>query len=275
MTFHRSIRSLISLPYGHHHHGTPLIDHPMETDDRGIWVLKVSLVGLLVTALFQLLIVSLSGSTGLFADSIHNLADAFTAVPLWIAFLLARRLPTRRYTYGYGRAEDVAGALIVLLIFISSLLSGYESLQKFLHPEPLRQVRWVMAAALVGFAGNEGVAILRIRVGRQIGSAALATDGQHARADGWTSLAVLIGGAGSLLGFPLADPLIGFLITIAIVFVLKDSAMMIWHRLMDAVDPADVEEVERLAAAVAGVEGCIGCVCAGSGTPCGQNCTLP
>jgi cation diffusion facilitator family transporter len=253
MSLQRTIHQLVPCPH-RHHHATALIDRQMGTSERGIWALKVSLAGLVLTALFQLVIVSLSGSSGLFADSIHNLADAFTAVPLWIAFQLARRPPTRRYTYGYGRAEDMAGALIVLLIFLSSLLSGYESLQKLLHPEPLREVWWVMAAALVGFVGNEGVAIFRLRIGRQIGSAALVADGQHARADGWTSLAVLIGAAGSLLGFRLADPLVGVLITIAILFVLKDSAMMIWHRLMDAVDPEEVAGVERLAAATAGVE---------------------
>src|SRR5258708_27252041 len=123
------------------------------------------------------------------------------------------------------------------MIFLSSLGAAYESYQKLLHPEPLRSVWWVMAAAIVGFVGNEGVAILRMRIGRQIGSAALMADGQHARVDGWTSLAVLLGAVGSLLGFPLADPIIGILITLIILFRVKDSAEPMWRRLMHAVEP--------------------------------------
>jgi cation diffusion facilitator family transporter len=244
-----------ALPFLHgHHHGEAPVDRAMETSVRGVWALKVSLVGLFITALFQLAIVLLSGSAGLLADSIHNVADAFTAVPLWIAFVLARHPATRRYTYGYGRAEDIAGAIIVLMIFLSALLAAYESAQKLLHPEPLRDAGWVIAAALVGFVGNEGVAVLRIRIGRQIGSAALVADGQHARVDGWTSLAVLLGALGSRLGFPLADPLIGLLITLVILFVVKDSAVTVWRRLMDAVDPQQVEALECEARAIPGVE---------------------
>lgn len=252
---HRPLGWLVeAVPFlhGHPHSETPL-ERALETNARGVWALKVSLIGLFVTALFQLGIVLISGSAGLLADTIHNVTDAFTAVPLWIAFALARRPATRRYPYGYGRAEDVAGALIVLMIFLSSLLAASESAQKLMHPEPLRDVWWVMAAALVGFIGNEGVAIFRMRIGRQIGSAALMADGQHARVDGWTSLAVLLGALGSLLGFPLADPLIGLLITLVILFIVKDTAVIIWRRLLDAVDPQQVEMVEREAHAIPGV----------------------
>jgi cation diffusion facilitator family transporter len=247
-------RLLAAIPFLHgHRHGEAPVDRAMETNARGVWALKVSLMGLGATALFQLVIVLWSGSAGLLADSIHNVADAFTAVPLWIAFALARRPPTRRYTYGYGRAEDIAGAIIVLVIFLSALVAGYESLQKLLHPQPLHDAIWVIAAALVGFAGNEAVAVFRIRIGRQIGSAALLADGQHARVDGWTSLAVLLGALGSLLGWPLADSIIGILITLVILFVVKDSTVMIWRRLMDAVEPQHVEAVEHEAHAIAGV----------------------
>jgi len=243
-----------ALPFLHRHsHGEANVDQAMETSDRGIWELKISLVGLGVTALFQLVIVLLSGSVGLLADTIHNFSDALTAVPLWIAFALARRPPTRRYTYGYGRAEDIAGVVIVLMVFLSSLVAGYESYQKFFHPEPMRYVWWVMAAAIVGFLGNEGVAVFRIRIGREIGSAALVADGQHARVDGLTSLAVLLGAVGSLLGFPLVDPIIGIVITVAILFIVKDTTVTMWCRLMDAVDPEMVEKVERLASTVPGV----------------------
>jgi cation diffusion facilitator family transporter len=248
-------RLLEALPFFHgHHHDGGQVDRALESSNRGIWALKVSLAILSLTALFQLVIVLLSGSMGLFADSVHNVTDALTAIPLWIAFALARKPASSRYPYGYGRAEDLAGALIVLMIFLSALVAGYESVQKFFHPEPLRYVGWVIAAAIVGFVGNEAVAFLRMRIGREIGSAALVADGRHAQVDGLTSLAVLVGAIGSLLGFPLADPLIGALITMTILFIVRDTAVTIWRRLMDATEPEQIQDIERIVAAVAGVE---------------------
>jgi cation diffusion facilitator family transporter len=229
------------------------MDSALETSARGIWALKISLVGLAITAALQLVVVMTSGSVGLLADTIHNGADALTAVPLWLAFVLGRRPPNRRYTYGYGRAEDVAGVIIVGMIGLSAAVAAYESVQKLIHPQPVTNLGWVAVAAIVGFLGNEAVAAFRIRVGNEIGSAALIADGQHARADGLTSLAVLVGVIGVALGFPLADPLVGLLITIAILAILKDTAVTMWHRLMDAVDPELVDTVEHAAAAIPGV----------------------
>ena len=178
----------------------------MATNERGIWALKVSLIGLGATALFQVVIVLLSGSTALLADTIHNLGDAATSVPLWIAFALQRRARSRRFTYGYGRAEDLAGVVIVGLIFVSACVAGYESIRKLIDPQPVTHLWWVAAAAIIGFIGNEAVAVFRIRVGEQIGSAALIADGQHSRVDGFTSLAVLIGAIGVSMGVPILDP---------------------------------------------------------------------
>jgi cation diffusion facilitator family transporter len=242
------------IPFLHgHSHGEAHVDPALEGSERGLWALKLSLVGLGLTAAFQLVIVFISGSVGLLADTIHNASDALTAIPLGIAFVLGRRAATRRYTYGYGRAEDVAGVIIVAMIFLSALVAAYESIQKLLHPQPLSNLGWVMAAAVVGFLGNEAVAVFRIRVGREIGSAALIADGQHARIDGLTSLAVLVGALGVLVGFPLADPIVGLLITVAILFIVKDTAVTMWQRLMDAVEPEVVDGIERVAAAVPGV----------------------
>ena len=244
-----------AIPFLHgHKHGDVNIDSAMETNTRGLWALKISLLGLGATALFQLIVVLSSGSVGLLADTIHNFSDALTAIPLGIAFVLGRKLATRRYTYGYGRAEDLAGVSIVIMIFLSALVAGYESVIKILHPAPLQNAWWVLVAAFIGFLGNEGVAIFRIRVGREIGSAALIADGQHARADGLTSLAVVFGVVGSMLGFPLADPIIGLLITVTILFIVKDTVITMWHRLMDAIDPAIIDRIERTASAVKGVE---------------------
>ena len=244
----------IPIPFGHgHSHGDLSLDKPLETSERGIWALKVSLAGLGLTALLQFLVYLSSGSVGLLADTIHNAADALTAVPLWIAFSLSKRPPTRRFTYGYGRAEDVAGVIIVLMIFLSGLLALYEAFAKLLNPSPPGNLPWVAAASILGFVGNEAVARLRIRVGNEIGSAALVADGQHARADGFTSLAVLVGATGVWLGFPMADPLAGLLITLAIFLILKDTALAVGQRLVDAVDPKIVDRIETLAGAAPGV----------------------
>ncbi len=243
------------LPFGHgHSHGEANIDSALEGSERGIWAIKVSLVALGLTTLAQFAIYWGSGSVALLADTLHNLVDAVNGLPLWLALVLSRRAANRRYTYGYGRAEDLAGVLIVLLILITALVAGYESIERFVNPQPLQNIRWVIAAAVIGFLGNEAVAVFEIRVGREIGSAALIADGQHARVDGLTSLAVVGGALGTLAGFPLADPLVGLLITVAILFIVKGTAMTMWHRLMDAVDPAITEQIEQTAASVQGAQ---------------------
>jgi cation diffusion facilitator family transporter len=225
----------------------------LEGSQRGIWALKISLVGLLATALFQVVIVLISGSAALLADTIHNFADALTAVPLWIAFVVGRRPPNRRYTYGYRRAEDLAGIFVVLVMLASAALAAWESYRKLVSPEPLLYLPWVMVASVIGFLGNELVAIFRIRVGREIGSAALEADGLHARTDGLTSLAVLVGAIAVWWGYPRADPIVGLLITIPILQVVWGAARTIWQRLMDAVDPTLVDAVEQGAAKITGV----------------------
>ena len=238
----------------HSHDASDRADAQLESSSRGIWALKISLLALAATAAFQVVIFLISGSVALLADTIHNFSDALTAIPLWIAFALGRRAATPRYTYGYGRAEDLAGVFIVLMIAASAGLAAWESIQRLIDPQPVANLGWVMVAAVVGFAGNEAVAVFRIRVGREIGSAALVADGYHARTDGFTSLAVLLGAIGVWLGFPLADPLVGLAITVAILFLLRAAATQIWHRLMDASDPQVVSELEAAAAGVPGVE---------------------
>lgn len=238
-------------PHSHSNQVTAL--DPALLNQRGIWALKISLVALLATALFQVGIVAISGSVALLADTIHNFSDALTAIPLWLAFILARRARNRHYTYGYGRAEDLAGALIVLMIFSSALIVFYESIYKIIHQETMGNVGWVMLASIIGFIGNELVALLRIRVGREIGSAALVADGLHARTDGLTSLGVLVGAFGVWLGFPLADPIIGFGIGVAILWIVWGAAREMWFRMLDAIDPALFDLFEKTARSVEGV----------------------
>jgi len=239
--------------FAHSHAASDKIDSTMESNARGIWALKISLVGLGITACLQLAVYLISGSVGLLADLIHNFADAGTSLPLWIAFALARRGPSRRFTYGYGRTEDVAGVLIILIIFFSACVAAYESVMKIIHPQPVTNLGWVALAALIGFLGNEAVAVFRIKVGNEIGSAALIADGQHARVDGFTSLAVLIGVAGVYFGFPILDPIVGIGITIAILFIVKDATISIFLRLLDGIEPEILKQIEHAPAHVPGV----------------------
>jgi cation diffusion facilitator family transporter len=237
----------------HSHDAADKVDQAMETTRDGIRALWVSLVVLGATAVLQAIVVVLSGSVALLGDTLHNVADALTAVPLGIALVLGRRAATRRYTYGYGRAEDLAGIVIVGFIAASSALAGFEAIQRLLHPQHMSHLPFVALAALIGFAGNEIVARYRIIVGRRIGSAALVADGLHARTDGFTSLAVLFGAAGVAIGWRWADPVVGLLITVAILFVLKNAAREVYRRLMDAVDPTLVDQVEATLRATPGV----------------------
>ena len=236
-----------------HNYGHGVIDHAIADTERGVWAVKWSFVALLATALIQGVIVALSGSVALLADTIHNVGDAATALPLWIAFSLARVKPVRRFPYGYGRVEDLAGIAIVLTILLTALLVGYQSVLRLVRPAPVEYLWAVVGASVLGFLGNEAVALFRIRVGREIGSAALVADGYHARVDGLTSLGVLGAAAGVGLGYPLADPLIGILITLVILGLVWHSARAIFTRMLDGVEPGILEAVEHTARQVPGV----------------------
>jgi cation diffusion facilitator family transporter len=214
-----------------------------------------SLAGLGVTAGIELLVSLLTGSVALLADTVHNFADALTAVPLALAFRMGRRPPTRRYTYGFGRAEDLAGVSIVGFMAASTGVAAYEAVHRLLNPSAVHGTAWVAVAGVVGFAGNELVALYRIRVGRRIGSAALEADGMHARTDGLTSLAVVLGAIVVAAGAPDADPAVALAITAVITVVLLGTVRQVYRRLMDSVDPELVDEVEAVLRASPGIEG--------------------
>lgn len=237
----------------HSHDHAESIDSALESSERGIRALVISFTGLMVTAVLQAGIVFFTGSVALIADTIHNFSDALTAVPLFIAFKLGRRAATRRYTYGFRRAEDVAGLFIVLMILLSAIIAIWESVERLFNPRELDYLGVLFAAGVIGFLGNELVAIYRIRVGRQIGSAALVADGRHARADGFTSLAVAASAVGVWLGFERADPIAGIIVGIIILRILWSAARDIYWRLMDAVDPELVKEVESVTNSIEGV----------------------
>lgn len=236
-----------------HDHSELANDQSFLDNQEGIRTVWIALGLLLLTTVLQWVIVWLSGSVSLLADTAHNLVDGLNSLPLLIAFYLARRAPTRRYNYGFGKAEDVAGIFIVLSIAVSAAYIFWESIPKLFNPTPLTNIGWVAAAAVIGAIGNEAVAWLQIRTGRKIGSAALEADGLHARTDGLTSLAVLLAAIGSWLGFPIVDPIIGVIIGVAILFITRSAALTMWYRLMDAIEPALLQKAEQVAATVDGV----------------------
>jgi cation diffusion facilitator family transporter len=210
---------------------------------------------LFVTAALQLVVVFLSHSVALLADTIHNFGDAATGVPLAAAFLFANRAPNERFQYGYGRVEDLAGLAVVLTILASAVVTGFEAVHRLLDPRTVTHLPSVAVASIIGFSGNEVVAVFRIRVGREIGSAALIADGYHARTDGWTSLAVLLGAAGVYLGYPVADPVIGLVITVAILGIVWQSAKTVLLRMLDGVEPEVLHEARHAVDHVVGVLG--------------------
>jgi cation diffusion facilitator family transporter len=246
-------RRVLHVVRPHSHEAADKVDAAMESSAEGLRALWISLGVLVATAAVQAVVVAFSGSVALLGDTLHNAADALTALPLAVAFIFGRRPPTRRYNYGYGRAEDLAGVAIVLLMAASSAAAAFEAVSRLASPRPVSNLVAVAIAAVVGFTGNEVVAGYRIRVGRKIGSAALVADGLHARTDGFTSLAVLLGVGGAALGWDWADPAVGLLITVAILAVLRQAATEIYRRLMDAVDPALVDQAEATLRTVPGV----------------------
>jgi cation diffusion facilitator family transporter len=246
--------------HGHHHHGDGDhghrhggVDAAIASSQRGLWALKWSLVGLGLTAALQVVIVVISGSVALLADTVHNFGDALSALPLAVAFVLSRRPASPRFPFGLHRSEDLAGLAIVGLILFSALFAAYESIQRLIDPQAISALGAVAIAGVIGFLGNEAVAIFRIRVGREIGSAALIADGKHARVDGLTSLAVVAGAAGVALGAPSADPIVGLLISLVIFKIVWDAARDIGERMLDGIDPAIAEHIRSVATDVPGV----------------------
>jgi cation diffusion facilitator family transporter len=237
----------------HSHDAADSIDTALESSERGIRAVKISFVVLVITSALQFGVIVLSGSIALVADTIHNFSDALTAIPLFIAFRLARRPPTRRYTYGYGRAEDLAGLFVISMITLSAIIAAVEAVRRLIAPQNVSHLGLVAAAGAIGFVGNEVVALYRIREGNAIGSAALVADGYHARTDGFTSLAVVAGAIGVWAGFPRSDAIAGLVISIAIIAVLRVAVVEVFRRLMNGVDPKLVDRIEHAASHAVGV----------------------
>lgn len=238
----------------HSHDSTDRIDNALKGSNEGIKAVKVSLFGLGLTAFIQLIIALMSGSVALLADTVHNFADATTSIPLYFAFSLGKKPANKRYTYGFGRAEDLAGIFIIVLISLSTAFALWQSIMRLFSLQPPTHLLFLAIGSIVGFLGNEWVAHYRISAGQRIGSNALIADGYHARTDGIASLSVLFVAIGTFLGFPLTDPIIGLLVSIVIFFTVKELAKQVWYRLMDAVDPALVHTIEHAALDSKGIE---------------------
>lgn len=239
------------VPHAHDHTEGVLVGE--EARAHGIRAAWISLLVMGATALGQVVIVWLSGSVALLADTVHNLGHLATTVPLLLAFRLAARAPTERYSHGFRRAEDLVGLLIAVVIALSAALIIWESVRALTEQRELTHLGWVFAAGVVGFLGNELVAVYRIRAGRRIGSAALVAEGNHARADGLTSLAVVVGAVAAWLGHPEWDAVIGLVIAAMILWILVLSLRSVVRRLMDGVDAGVVPGMRQAAASVPGV----------------------
>lgn len=237
----------------HHAHLHGVADPKIVSTDRGLRALKWSFGALAAGAALQLAVAIFSGSIALFADTIHNAADAATAIPLAIAFLMMRRAPSSRFTYGYGRVEDLAGVAIIAVILMSAIVAGYEAVERLITPRAVSNLGMVAVAAVIGFAANETAALIRTRTGRAINSAALIADGHHARIDGLASLAVAAGAAAVRLGYPTADPIIALAIAILILGIVWESGREVFTRLLDGVDPRLLSEVHHACEHVPGI----------------------
>jgi cation diffusion facilitator family transporter len=200
-------------PHGHGHgHSHGLVDPSIQRSREGMRAVSLSLLVLGLAAAAQAALFVLTGSVALLADLIHNVGDAATAIPLGIAFALRSR-----------RAERIAGRFVVLAIFISACVAGYEAIDRLIHPEHVSHLGALAAAGAIGFAGNWVAGIIRTRAGRRLDSAALIADGAHARADAYVSLAVIASAAVVAVGLNVADPLIGLAITVVILRITWDS----------------------------------------------------
>lgn len=239
---------------GSHGHTHGSVDPSLATSEKGLWAVKWSSIILFVGACLQFLVALLSGSVSLLSDTIHNFGDAFTAVPLGIAFLFGRKKANARFSYGYGRVEDIAGIIVIVFMFVSALSALYLSIERIFHPQTVSHLWAVAGASLIGFAINEGAAIFRIRVGKQIKSQALIADGLHARTDGWSSLAVLVGAIGVALGLRLADPIVGIIITIVVLRTTWSSAKEVFTRALDGIEANVIIDIRHALEHTKGIE---------------------
>lgn len=234
-------------------HGVTAVVAGAEGTKEGLRVLRISAVLLAAAAIFQFIVVGIGGSAGLLADALDNLGDVITTIVLWIAFIATRRAADHRYTFGYQRLEDLAGVLVVLVVWASAIYAGIESYRKLVGEHSPSAIGLGLAAAAFGAITNEMVARYKINVGRRINSPPLIADGQHARTDALASVAAFAGLLGVNLGFPEADAIAGLTITAAIAWIAYGASRQVLARLLDAVDPEIISRIAHVAEETPGV----------------------
>ncbi|GAC1504188.1 MAG: cation diffusion facilitator family transporter [Candidatus Dormibacteraceae bacterium] len=213
----------------------------------------VSAIALGIAAVAEITASILSGSASVLADGLHNAGDVLTSFILLFTFALVRRPATRSFSSGYGRVEDVATLLIVVVIIITAAIAAAESIYKLIHPTVYNNIPLSLGAAVIGVVANLGVSEYKVRVGRGIGSESLEADGIHSRIDALVSAGAFAGIGLAGLGLTIADPILGILITVAIVFALAGTVKQLYYRMMDAVDPTIIDELSTSAKSVPGV----------------------
>jgi cation diffusion facilitator family transporter len=209
---------------GHSHTHGPFVDRSIIRSRAGIKAVSLSLAVLTVTAVAQTAIYVLVLSVALLADLIHNFGDALTAIPLGLAFY-----------FRSTRGERWAGFAVVFTIFVSACVALVQTILRFIHPHTLTHLWWLAAAGVIGFVGNEIAAHIRLRAGKRLSSPALVADGNHARADGFVSLGVLVSAGLVALGAQVADPITGLVITLFILRITWQS----W-RTVSTTDPGEM-----------------------------------
>lgn len=214
----------------------------------------VSAIGLGITGGVELAVALVTGSVGLLGDALHNLSDVSTSAVVFFGFRMSKRAPTPRYPYGYERAEDLAGLGVALVIWISALFAGYESILKLINGTGTRNLTLGIAAAALGIAGNLAVSWYKRRIGQRIHSSALIADARHSRLDAMSSVGAMVGLFLVALGYPIGDPIAGLAVTVLIVHVGLEVTREVLHHLLDGIEPELIERVIAVAASAPRVE---------------------
>ncbi|MHB8512149.1 MAG: cation diffusion facilitator family transporter [Actinomycetota bacterium] len=226
-----------------------------EGTKTGLRAIRLASVALGASAALRLTIAIISGSVALLASGLDDLGDVLTTIALSLAFVASRRAADERYTFGYQRAEDLGGVLVVIVIWVSAGIATFEGIDKLIHHRGVGHIPLALAAASIGLLGNGFAAFYKIRVGRKIGSEPLVADGKHAMTDGLAAIAAIIGLIGARSGASWADPVAGLAVAVAIGWVAFQATRQVLTRLLDAVDPSIVNRISEVALHTDGVMG--------------------
>ena len=227
-----------------------------ELEHRGLAnrAVAVSAVGLGLTGAIELIIALVTGSVGLLGDALHNLSDVSTSAVVFFGFWMSKRAPTPRYPYGYQRAEDLAGLGVALVIWVSALFAGYESVLKLIRGGATTNLTLGIGAAALGIVGNLAVSWYKLRIGRRIHSTSLVADARHSRLDALSSVGAMAGLFLVALGFPIGDPIAGLAVTVLIAHVGFEVTRDVLHHLLDGIEPELIDSVVALARSAPAVD---------------------